>query len=331
MSTSKRIIRLFDIAGNEDYIGESISILQHCLQAAYIASVKTDNKDPELIISALLHDIGHVSGLEAGQSIQMDGCGILNHEWYGGEIARILGFSDRVSKLIRSHVMGKRYLCWKDPSYHNNLSEASRTTLRFQGGPLSDEEALAFENDFDFESIKLLRRIDEEAKDPNAIVPSLQSYAELLDLHSTFKAPIANYPSYHVTPNQLDFWEENSYLIVKNLSSYVNIKENGISDWVDDISQWPKTENKWLMHHELVQDFENPNNLIRKICRTENFVNFHPMMNEFCRGVVQNIVSSLFKEDAVLFKEKINYKNSGGAGFSAHQDTPGNYVIKKSL
>eukprot|EP01035_Chromulina_nebulosa_P020292 gene20292-26340_t len=37
---------------------------------------------------------------------------------------------------------------------------------------------------------------------------------------------------------------------------------------------------------------------------------------------VVNVVSQLFNDHAVLFKEKINFKLPGGAGFAAHQDTP---------
>ena len=33
-----------------------------------------------------------------------------------------------------------RYLCAKDPSYHNKLTEASKITLGHQGGPMTPEE-----------------------------------------------------------------------------------------------------------------------------------------------------------------------------------------------
>jgi predicted HD phosphohydrolase len=41
--------------------------------------------------------------------------------------------------------MAKRYLCFKDQNYHNNLSEASKVTLTYQGGRMEVDEALIFE------------------------------------------------------------------------------------------------------------------------------------------------------------------------------------------
>jgi ectoine hydroxylase-related dioxygenase (phytanoyl-CoA dioxygenase family) len=35
-----------------------------------------------------------------------------------------------------------------------------------------------------------------------------------------------------------------------------------------------------------------------------------------------NLLAQLMGEEAVLFKEKVNYKLPGGAGFTAHQDAP---------
>ena len=87
----------------------------------------------EVIIASLLHDIGHIIGMEANEQLEMEGCGITNHETVGGSFVNKLGFSDRVSKLISSHVSAKRYLCFKNPEYYNNLTDASKTTLKYQG------------------------------------------------------------------------------------------------------------------------------------------------------------------------------------------------------
>jgi ectoine hydroxylase-related dioxygenase (phytanoyl-CoA dioxygenase family) len=39
-------------------------------------------------------------------------------------------------------------------------------------------------------------------------------------------------------------------------------------------------------------------------------------------GKVLDVVSELMAEQAVLYKEKINYKYPGGGGYAAHQDAP---------
>jgi len=74
--------------------------------------------------------------------------------------------------------VSRRFLavCWKDPSYHSKLSEASKTTLSYQGGPLTTQEANTFEADVDFETILKLRLCDEAAKISDAEVPDLQYY-----------------------------------------------------------------------------------------------------------------------------------------------------------
>ena len=40
----------------------------------------------------------------------------------------------------------------------------------------------------------------------------------------------------------------------------------------------------------------------------------------FINGEIQKITSQLFNEEAILFKDKINFKMPGGDGFKAHQD-----------
>lgn len=113
--------------------------------------------DEEFVLAALFHDIGHILGLEAFLEMEMDNCGILDHETIGAQFLYSLGFSYHCCQLVRNHVQAKRYLCYKNPDYYNELSEASKTTLRFQGGPMSAEEGRAFEKHPMFEEILLLR------------------------------------------------------------------------------------------------------------------------------------------------------------------------------
>ena len=60
---------------------------------------------------------------------------------------------------------------------------------------------------------------------------------------------------------------------------------------------------------------------IRVIQRIENFCAYHPGFDTLIRGGrLQRCVEQLLGGPAVLFKEKINFKMPGGAGFEAHQD-----------
>jgi len=312
---SSRVAALFASHGNSDYIGEPISIAAHSLQAAALARAARPCDD-EAVAAALLHDVGHLLGLEAGMEMGMDGCGVPDHEHSGAAFVRQLGLPERVARLVAAHVDAKRFLCWRDPVYMQKLSEASKTTLRFQGGPMSEEEGLAWEADPDKDTYLQMRQWDEQAKETDANVPGFKHYACLIDNLSMHGAATLGSLKYFVSDAQRAFWNDNGFLIIKGLANYGVDRE--VATWAEEISRWPKVEGKWLLHWEA--SASAPDGKI--FCRAENFVNFHEGMQELSKGLLADVVSQLLGEEALLFKEKINYKLPGGAGFAAHQDSP---------
>lgn len=62
------------------------------------------------------------------------------HEIVGAEFLRALGGSQRVCELVAAHVQAKRYLCATRPSYYATLSDASKATLKCQGGVMTQKE-----------------------------------------------------------------------------------------------------------------------------------------------------------------------------------------------
>jgi ectoine hydroxylase-related dioxygenase (phytanoyl-CoA dioxygenase family) len=57
------------------------------------------------------------------------------------------------------------------------------------------------------------------------------------------------------------------------------------------------------------------------IARSEDFVDHSPVLHSLIHDpAVMEVLAVLFGEPAVLFKEKINYKQPGGGGFAPHQD-----------
>lgn len=169
-----RIFDLFAEGGQADYVGEDISQEEHALQAGDLAMRANFGED--VVIAALLHDCGHLLGLRDETLPRMGDAGIADHENIGGRWLRDLGFSERVAALVARHVDAKRYLCCVNQEYHAKLSDASRTTLHHQGGPMTPEEAKAFEEDDLFRTIIAMRRWDEAAKVPEKKVPDLESY-----------------------------------------------------------------------------------------------------------------------------------------------------------
>ncbi|MBC7927720.1 MAG: HDIG domain-containing protein [Bryobacteraceae bacterium] len=173
------VLAILQHSEEAEYFGEAVSQLQHALQAAHSAELA--HADEELIIAALLHDIGHlITAPDSGRDSEV---GVIDHDHAGAEFLRQHGFSDRVTKLVNGHVDAKRYLTATNPDYVARLSPASTRTLLLQGGPMSSEQADNFRTDPLFRDKLQLRSWDEQAKNPNAIVPPLAHYRAMLERH----------------------------------------------------------------------------------------------------------------------------------------------------
>jgi [1-hydroxy-2-(trimethylamino)ethyl]phosphonate dioxygenase len=166
---------LFQNRGSEAYFGEAVSQREHALQSAYLAHC--DGGPDSLVAAALLHDIGHLLGMQddaAEHGIdafhEEIGCAWLDKH-----------FGREVSEPVRLHVAAKRYLCAVEPEYPRGLSPASVTSLGLQGGPMGAEEIRQFEdNPFHSDAVRL-RRWDDEAKVPDLSVPGLEAYIPILE------------------------------------------------------------------------------------------------------------------------------------------------------
>lgn len=176
---AEKALAILREAGTSDYIGENVTQLEHSLQAAHFAQ-RSGATEVE-ILAALFHDIGHLCA--PSDAPQMSGLGVVDHENIGARFLLNLGFSPQVAELVAAHVSVKRYLVAKNPAYAARLSEASAGTLRHQGGPMSPEEADAFERDPAFRSKVRVRQWDEMAKVPAMEVASLESYRASLEQH----------------------------------------------------------------------------------------------------------------------------------------------------
>lgn len=178
-----QIIAIYQQA-TDDYIGESVSQLEHALQVGQQALYcygPEEGVDDEVVLAAFLHDIGHrYLGVETQG---MAGYGVLEHEKVGAEFVKKCGFSSKIVALIAGHVDAKRYLVFKEPGYYERLSEASKQTLQFQGGAMSAQEAAVFEQNPYFKQILLLRRWEELAKVPGVTTVPLAFFKALILRH----------------------------------------------------------------------------------------------------------------------------------------------------
>jgi len=174
-----QLFALLETAGQSAYFGEPVTQVEHALQCAQLA--RDSGAGEEMIIAALLHDIGHL--LEEDGLQRHENVGVIDHDAAGARYLRDRGFSDRVAALVGGHVEAKRYLTTTNPSYFARLSPASVATLELQGGPMTAEQAAVFEGDPLKDDKLRLRSWDETGKRPGCPVAPLSSYRELLISH----------------------------------------------------------------------------------------------------------------------------------------------------
>jgi 2-amino-1-hydroxyethylphosphonate dioxygenase (glycine-forming) len=177
---ANEIMTMYETYGGSEYSGEKVSQLEHMVQAAQLA--EEGGHDEEVVLAAFLHDIGHIAE-EANGENEMDSFGLKDHESIGAKYLEEKGFSKKITKLVASHVAAKRYLTRKDPDYYDQLSEASKKTLEFQGGMMSEAETETFERDPLFDEIILMRRWDEQAKIQDKPLPDLGRYRTMILKH----------------------------------------------------------------------------------------------------------------------------------------------------
>jgi predicted HD phosphohydrolase len=166
MASIDDIMSLLQTKGSSECGGANISQLDHALQAAHLA--QSENAPPSLVVAALLHDVGHLLGNGPDPHEE------IGHAWVSQR------FPAEVSEPVRLHVAAKRYLCATDNTYLERLSPTSLESLRTQGGPMTDAELDAFEEQAHYSNAVKLRKWDDQAKTEKAAVPGLDTYRDAI-------------------------------------------------------------------------------------------------------------------------------------------------------
>ncbi|UWQ51523.1 HD domain-containing protein [Leisingera caerulea] len=166
---------IFDRRGDEEYLGEPVTMAEHMLQGATIA--EQNGQPEEIIVGALLHDIGHFTS-EFGM-FSMDDTKDRYHEEAGAEVLEQF-FPSVITDCVRYHVAAKRYLCATKPEYFNRLSEASIHSLNLQGGPMDAEEVAEFEKNPNLKQIIAVRYLDEAGKRADMETPDYWHFAPMV-------------------------------------------------------------------------------------------------------------------------------------------------------
>tara|TARA_Y100001970_G_C14249745_1_gene870925 strand:- start:3759 stop:4337 length:579 start_codon:yes stop_codon:yes gene_type:complete len=167
------IIDLYKSSGDENYYGEVCSKTSHMIQCALVA--QSMNLENYIVLACLLHDIGHF--LEEDNT---NGYGVAEHGLLGSNFLRELGMDERVCYLVEKHIEAKRYLISTQISYYNNLSDASKETLKCQGGRMKQEEITDFEQDEYYEEILLVRKCDDMGKENDKTLHKIEDFKLLI-------------------------------------------------------------------------------------------------------------------------------------------------------
>ncbi|MGH8263205.1 MAG: HD domain-containing protein [Steroidobacteraceae bacterium] len=176
MSVADAVFAIFQRRGSGAYYGESVSMTEHALQAAYFA--RAAGAPPALVVAALLHDIGHL--VHDVPSDIAEWTVDEHHELIGGAWLA-MHFGPDVSEPVRLHVPAKRYLLATDVAYFAKLSPASVVTLKLQGGPMAAHEIRTFETErFHKEAVRV-RQWDDQGKVAGLKTPGLNDYRSLIE------------------------------------------------------------------------------------------------------------------------------------------------------
>lgn len=177
-TASQKVDALFNYMEKrgQSFYDEVVTQLEHALQCAALA--KQNDAGSTLITSALLHDIGHIILDEHNADVAFLDTD-LNHEEIGAQYLEPF-FPEAVTTPIRLHVPAKRYLCTTDTTYYDGLSEASKRSLKVQGGVLSDEERKAFEQIPHYQDALTLRQWDDLAKVKGLETVGLEAYRDIV-------------------------------------------------------------------------------------------------------------------------------------------------------
>lgn len=176
MNVTDEILAIFHRRGSDEYFGESVSMSEHALQAAYFAQIA--GAPPPLVVAALLHDIGHL--IEDVPSDIADWTLDAHHERVGGRWLATR-FPAEVSEPVRLHVPAKRFLLATDAEYFAKLSPASVITLKLQGGPMAEHEVAQFKTErFHREAVRI-RQWDDQGKVAGLKTPGIEDYRTLIE------------------------------------------------------------------------------------------------------------------------------------------------------
>jgi 2-aminoethylphosphonate dioxygenase len=125
---------------------------------------------------------------------------------------------------------------------------------------------------------------------------------------------------------ELTAFQQDGFLIIRSFLDAQELLD--LDCWTNEIAAEPEVPGRQMVYHE--DSLVTPGQRI--VQRIENFCPFHPGFDRLLRhGTIVEWAGALLSGEAVLFKDKINFKLPGGSGFRAHQDQQAGWSIYAPL
>jgi ectoine hydroxylase-related dioxygenase (phytanoyl-CoA dioxygenase family) len=133
--------------------------------------------------------------------------------------------------------------------------------------------------------------------------------------HERSRGDASRSPTAVLTAQQMAAYQRRGWLLARGFIEIAEVE--ALSQWTEELAARPEVPGAHMVYREpsLIDKTQ------RVIQRIENFCPHHAAFDAFVRrGRLAEAVDQLFGAPACLFKEKINFKMPGGAGFEPHQD-----------
>ena len=129
-----------------------------------------------------------------------------------------------------------------------------------------------------------------------------------------------------MTSADLASYAGDGYLVLPGLFDRAEAERQAA--WTDEVAAWPEVPGRHMVYWEAHRHEAGR----RVLSRIENFSPYHPGFRDaFDRGPLAAVAAALLDGPAVLFKDKINFKMPGGAGFEPHQDQQAGWSVYAPL
>jgi len=117
-----------------------------------------------------------------------------------------------------------------------------------------------------------------------------------------------------LTEAQFAMFRRDGFVVVRKMFDDVEMAH--IAAWSDEMESRPEVPGAYMKYFE--ESLRSPSERILQ--RLENFYPYHDGFSSLFDGKLRQVSAELFGAEAVLFKDKINFKKPGGDGFKPHQD-----------